>query len=134
MGYLTSAFIIGISILFFVLNLVQCLDYLDTLRDKLWDSVKSKNLITSTTAKITLYNVFDQKSLNFPLLNESSYLSNMTMPINSNNSINSSYSLFNSDRRDLVIVDVLYKLFRPILFFCFLILIQVDNFNLDIFF
>ena len=49
------------GIFFFVLNFVECLTYLDTFRDKLIEDLHSSDVITSTIAKILLYNVFDHK-------------------------------------------------------------------------
>jgi hypothetical protein len=60
-----------------VLNLIQCLQYLDTLRDRLLEDSHSNDVITSTTARILLYNVFDQKVLNLNL-------TNIKLPINMN--------------------------------------------------
>jgi hypothetical protein len=118
---------------------------LDTLRDKLIQDLHSSDIITSTTAKILLYNVFDEKVLNLNLtknrmieidnlrlsnlsLRNFSILTNSSIFENRNNKNNNLYD-FDSNRKDFVILDILLKLFRPILFICFVIFLKAVVFS-----
>lgn len=85
------------------------------------ESVKSNNLITSTTAKILLYNVFDHK---IQLPNQ---IAQNIFTTNTTNNINSTdfKQTFDESRSEYVINDIIFKLFRPVIFLCSLVLLRV---------
>jgi hypothetical protein len=93
-----------------------------------------------------LYNVFDEKVLNLNLtknrmieldtlrlsnlsLSNFSILTNTTNFNENTNNKNINLYDFDSSRKDYVIIDILLKLFRPILFICFIILVKAIVFS-----
>jgi hypothetical protein len=128
-GFLINSLFISFGILYFVLNFVDCLSYLDSFRDKLIEDLHSNNVITSTTAKILLYNIFDQKILNFNYTGTMENLTKTTLDLNSINNLTIGYNESNYTRRDYVIFDILVKLYRPVLFLCVFVFAKVIIIN-----
>jgi hypothetical protein len=130
-GFLFSAFLISIGILFFILNLGECLQYLGTLRVKLFEETRSNDIITSTVAKIILYNVFDEKMTNLNLTNITDNLKNIDknlslFNITATSGLSPVYLDLKIDTGpEYLMKDILIKLYRPILFICLFVLLKV---------
>jgi hypothetical protein len=97
------------------------LEYLDSLKEKLLQELGSTDIITATTAKILLYNVFDEKVGNN---NTIATIHPHPKPIKQliNNGIQTTITPHGDD---YLIMNILIKLYRPVLFICVFALLKV---------
>jgi hypothetical protein len=107
-GFLIEGFIISFSLMMFILNLSEYLQYLYFLKNKLIAESWTNDMISSGFSNIVLYTIFEE---NYQPRNSTIFEKNKINEKEVNESI--------------IIYDVLIKLFRPLIFLSLFCLIKV---------